>query len=161
MRLVPLTVLAALVAGCGSATTRPSTGPRSAGPPPGKMQQGNGPPRAWLETTSGSIWLGTGSYCWTDPRHSLCVDGIPASCEAPGMPHIEVTPSEMVRAHLGFDPAEASVEGASATMRGRTVSWKATRDGAILLFTRLQGGDVSYYGCSVFTTKPSAYSGPA
>lgn len=161
MRLVLLTLLAALIAGCGSATTAPSTAPRSAGPPPGEMQQYHGPPRAWLETASGSTWLGTGSYCWTDPRHSLCVDGIPASCDAPDMPHVAVAPSEPVRAHLGFDPTEASVEGASATTHGRTVSWKATRDGAFLLFTRWQGGNVSYYGCADFTTKPSAYSEPA
>jgi hypothetical protein len=160
MRLVPLALLTVLVSGCGSATTSLSPAPRSAGPPPGKMQQGNGPPRAWLETGTGSTWLGTGSYCWTDPRHSLCVDGIP-SCDIPGVPHVEVAPSESVHAHLGFDPVEASVEGASATVHGRTVSWKATREGAFILFTRLRGGDVTYYGCAVLTTKPSAYSGPA
>lgn len=77
------------------------------------------------------------------------------------MPQVEIAAGEIVRAHLGFDPVEASVEGASATMHGRTVSWKATREGAFLLFTRLRGGDVSYRGCAVLTTKPSAYSGPA
>jgi hypothetical protein len=79
----------------------------------------------------------------------------------PGVPHVEVAPDEVVRAHLGFDPTEASVEGADAVRHGRTVSWKATRDGAFLLFTRLRSGDVSYYACADLTTKPSSYSGPA
>ena len=161
MRLALLTVLPELAAGGGSATSSPPTAPRRVGPPPGKMQRGNGPPRAWLETAGGSTWLGTGSYCWTHPDHSICADSMAPSCDMPGVPHVRVAPSEIVRAHLGFDPTEASVEGASATMDGRTVSWKATREGAFLLFTRLQSGDVSYYGCAVFTTKPSAYSGPA
>jgi hypothetical protein len=161
MRFVLLSMLTALVAGCGSVASPPSSAPPIVEPPPGQMQQGNGPPRAWLETTSGSTWLSTGSYCWTDPRHSLCVDGVAPSCDVPSVPHVEVAPNETVHAHLGFDPTEASVEGASPALHGRTVSWKASRDGAFSLFTRLQGGDVSYYGCADFTTKPSAYSGPA
>jgi hypothetical protein len=151
MKPVVLAMLTVLVAGCDSAGSSLPPAPRSAVPPPGKMQQGNGPLRAWLETAGGSTWLGTGSYCWTDPRHSLCVDGIP-SCEMPGVPHFEVARGEVVRAHLGFDPTEASVDGADAVMHGRTVSWKATRDGASLLFTRLRSGDVSYYGCTDFTS---------
>jgi hypothetical protein len=151
MKLVVLAMLIVLVAGCGSAGSAPPSTPRSVVPPPGKMQQGNGPPRASLETAGGSTWLGTGSYCWTDPRHSLCVDGIP-SCDVPGVPHVEVAPGEDVRAHLGFDPTEASVDGTDAVMHGRTVSWKATRDGAFLLFTSLRSGDVSYYGCTDFTS---------
>jgi hypothetical protein len=158
---MPLALLTVLVSGCGSATTSLSPAPRSAGPPPGKMQQGNGPPRAWVETASGGIWLDTGSYCWTDPRHSLCADSIAPSCDMPGVPHVDVAPSETVRAHLGFDPVEASVEGTSATVHGRTVSWKVARAGVFILFARLRGGDVSYDGCAVLTTKPSAYSGPA
>jgi hypothetical protein len=151
MKVVVLAMLTVLVAGCGSAGSAPPSAPRIAVPPPGKMQQGNGPPRAWLETAGGSTWLGTGSYCWTDPRHSLCVDGIP-SCEMPDVPHVEVAPGELVRAHLGFDPTEASVEGADAVRHGRTVSWKATHDGAFLLFTRLRSADVSYYACADFTS---------
>lgn len=162
MRLLLLALLAVLAAGCGSGTSAPRTSSsHTAGPPPGKLQQGKGPPRAWLETANGRTWLGTGSYCWTHPNHSICADSGAPSCDMPGVPHVEVAPSEIVRAHLGFDPEEASVEGSSATVHGRTVSWRATREGAFLLFTRLRGGDVSYYGCAVFTTKPSAYSGPA
>jgi hypothetical protein len=162
MRLVLLALLAAVVSGCGSAPSSPHpSSPRATGPPPGKVQQRNGPPRAWLETAGGSTWLGTGSSCWTDPGVSVCADTAAPDCEQPWVPHVEIASEEIVRAHLGFDPEEAAVEGVSATVDGRTVSWKVTHAGAFTLFARTRGGDASYVACAVLTTKPSAYSGPA
>jgi hypothetical protein len=158
MRLVLVAVpavLAVLVSGCGSGPTAP----REAGPPPGKMHQRNGTPRAWLETATGSTWLDNGSFCWSFSGHGVCADTTAPSCT--WAPHVEVAVGEILRAHLGFEPEEASVEGTPATLRGRTVSWKATRGGPFMLFAKTRRGDASYVGCAVLTTKPSAYSGPA
>jgi hypothetical protein len=46
-------------------------------------------------------------------------------------------------------------------VEGRTVSWRATRGGPFMLFAKTRDGDASYFGCTVLTKKPSAYSGPA
>jgi hypothetical protein len=150
-----LAVVAVMVSGCGSGLSAP----HEAGPPPGKIEQRNGPPRTWLETATGSTWLDNGSYCWSFPGHSVCADMIAPSCSS--APRVKVTAGEMVHTHLGFEPEEASVDGTRATPRGRTVSWKATRGGPFMLFAKTRRGDASYIGCAVLTTKPSAYSGPA
>jgi hypothetical protein len=56
---------------------------------------------------------------------------------------------ETVRAHLGYTPTEASVEGADAQLDGRTVSWRVEQPGPFLLFSRATGRDASYVGCAV------------
>jgi hypothetical protein len=145
MKLVLPVLLAALAAGCGA-----SQPPREADPPAGKPPERNSPPAGWLETAAGSTWLARGSFCWQFKNHGVCADAVAPSCDSKRIPQVEVARGELVRAHLGFEPSEASVEGASTVVHGRTVSWKPTRGGAFMLFTRTKGGDVSYYGCAVF-----------
>ena len=148
MKLVFLALLAVVMAaGCGSSPT-----PREAGPPPGKPQERNSPPGAWLETEAGRTWLARGSFCWRFKDHGVCADSVAPSCDDKWLPHVEIASGEIVRAHLGFEPSEASVEGATTVVRGRTVSWKPARGGAFMLFTRTLGGDVSYYGCADLTS---------
>ena len=156
MRLVLFAALAVVAAGCGSVQP-----PHASGPPPGKPQVRSGPPGAWLETAAGNTWLARGSFCWHFKNHGVCADSAAASCDQKWIPHIEVARGETIRAHLGFVPQEASVEGATTSVDGRTVSLDAPRGGAFMLFAKTRRGDASYFGCAVFTTKPSAYSGPA
>jgi hypothetical protein len=156
MRPALLAVVAVAAAGCGSAQP-----PHAAAPPPEKPSARNGPPGAWLETAAGTTWLARGSFCWHVKNGNLCADSAAPSCDQKWIPQVEVARGETVRAHLGFEPEQASVEGATTSVNGRTVSWQATRGGAFMLFTKTRDGDASYFGCAVLTRKPSAYSGPA
>jgi hypothetical protein len=109
-----------------------------------------GPPAAWIETMAGSTWLGFSSWCWNSGHTGACADASGPECGMPGIPDIRVKIGETVRAHLGYTPEEASVEGAEARLKGRTVSWKVHRTGPFSLFTRARSrGDASYVGCVV------------
>ena len=157
MKLLLAAALAVLASGCSSG--------HSAGPPPGKAQQRNGPPRAWLETSAGNRWLAGGSYCWAFKGHGICADAMAPACDQPLVPHFRVEPGERVRAHLGFTPDEASVSGEAGAegqqLHGRTLEWKVSKGGVFTVFARTRRGDASFSGCADLTTKPSAYSGPA
>jgi hypothetical protein len=156
MRFLLLASLAILAGGCGAnQPTEPS-----AGQPPGKVEQRNGPPRAWLETRAGNRWLGAGSSCWQFHGDGLCADMIAPSCEQRGIPHFRVTSDETVRAHLGFDPEEASLSGDAgvaepAQLHGRVLEWQVAQGGVFTVFARGGKGDASYSGCADLTTKTS------
>jgi hypothetical protein len=160
MRLVLLALLALLAVGCGSAD-----GPRPPAAAPPETVAGQ-PPRAWVETRSGSHWLGYSTYCWTRraPKGEVgtCADAITPTCEDPQVPKVPVEQGETLRAHLGFKPVEASVLGRESTLSGQTLEWQVDAPGTFVVFARAKSGnDASYAGCTVLTTRPSAYSGPA
>ena len=156
MRLLLVVSLAILAGGCSSNQPTES----SAGRPPGKVEQRIGPPRAWLETQAGNQWLGAGSSCWQFRGDGLCADMIAPSCEQRGIPHFRVTSGETVRAHLGFDPDEASLAGepgiAEPTqLHGRILEWQVSKGGVFTVFARGGKGDASYSGCADLTTQTS------
>ena len=145
MRLGLLLPLLLVAAACGSSTGSPPTTPR---PSRGTV----GPPAAWLETRSGSHWLGFSSYCWNRAGEDVvtCADAIAPKCSQRSMPKLSVARNEKVRAHLGYTPTEASVENARAKLDGRTVTWRIQRAGPFVLSTRGQRkNDASYVGCGV------------
>jgi hypothetical protein len=143
MRFALALPLVLLAAACGSATASPPTEPTP-------WSGHTGPPAAWIETTAGSTWLGFSSYCWNKGHAGVCADAIAPKCGISGVPDVRVKMGETVRAHLGYTPEEASVEGADAQLKGRTVSWKIDRTGPFSLFTKAKsGGDASYVGCAV------------
>jgi hypothetical protein len=109
------------------------------------------PTAGLLETEARSRWLGFSSYCWKHPRgnavEQVCADYATPKCSQRSVPSIRVRSGETVRAHLGFAPTEASVEGADATLSNRTVSWRVGRGRPFLLFTRARDADAIYVGC--------------
>jgi hypothetical protein len=145
MRLALLLVLALLLSACGSGSSAHPPG----GPAPSAGR--SGPPPAWIETEAGSRWLGYSSYCWKHPRgnavEQVCADYAAAKCNQRSVPNIRVRSGETVRAHLGFAPTEASVEGADATLSGRIVAWRVGRGGPFQLFARARDADAIYVGC--------------
>jgi hypothetical protein len=156
MRVLLVASFAILAGGCGSnQPTEPS-----ARRPPGKVEQPIGPPRAWLETQAGNGWLGAGSSCWQFRGDGLCADMIAPTCEQRGIPHFRVSSDETVRAHLGFDPEEASLLGelgdaAPAQLHGRILEWQVSQGGVFTVFAKGPKGDASYSGCADLTTKTS------
>ena len=153
MRLPLLALVLVVASGCDSAAP-----PQHAtGPPPGKVQQHNGPPRAWLETSAAPQWLGGGSYCWHYKDHGVCADAVAPSCDQSFVPHFRVAPGKTVRAHLGFTPEEASLLGEAgakepAQLHGRILEWKASKGGVFSVFARERRGDASYSGCIDLTS---------
>ena len=144
--------VALLISACGSSVSSPSQTGGSVSPPetgaPASARVG--PPAAWIETKAGSRWLGFSSWCWTEGQTGGCLDAVAPACSRPDVPNILVQSGETVRAHLGYTPTEASVEGADAQLEGRTVSWRVEQRGPFTLFTRGEGSrDATYVGCAV------------
>jgi hypothetical protein len=164
MRLTPILV-AVLLTGCGGTahqarpTSPPASQPRPPTTPSPKLTDfSSRPPAAWLETESGSFWLGYSSYCWT----TVCADFVPPSCgDTEHTPNITVRRDELVTAHLGFEPTELGLQYPSGSQSpraqdqrmlelSRSPSWRAELEGAFSLFARTKGGDASYVACFEF-----------
>jgi hypothetical protein len=158
MRPGPLALLAAVavLSACGGEVGGETTasGPT---PPVGTAPfapTSGSPPSAWVETASGSRWLGHSSYCWSGSGTGLCADFAAPACGVKGTPDLEVADGELLRFHLGFDPEELSVavnpgHVQAETLEARRVAeWRAHGRGELLLFARAaQGGDASYVAC--------------
>jgi hypothetical protein len=149
----------AVLAGCGGEADRPG-GERTAAvptPPVGSAPfapRSGEPPSAWVETSSGSHWLGHSSYCWSSGGTGLCADFAAPECGRKGTPDLEVADGELVRFHLGFEPEELSLtvgsrDGQAERLEGgRIVDWRAHGHGELLLFATAAGrGDASYVAC--------------
>lgn len=161
MRPGPLALLAAVaaLAACGGEAglhggeTTVSVPMRPVGTAPYAPESGE-PPSAWVETTSGSHWLGHSSYCWSGGGTGLCADFAAPECGDKGTPDLEVADGELVRFHLGFDPNELSLTVDSGQGKperleaGRVVEWRPHGHGELLLFATAAGrGDASYVAC--------------
>ncbi len=153
MSLLALLSLTVALVGCGG-TAPPAERPQ--GLAPGSSEKT--PPPAWIETNAGSHWLGYSTYCWSHPegttRAGVCVDFVAPACSAPGVPDIPVHQGELVRAHLGFRPTEASVgyepgAGGLPLAPAKVLEWHMARHGVFSLFLRVSGGDATYVGCAV------------
>jgi hypothetical protein len=159
-RPLPLLAVVGVLAACGGKAgglggggTTASVPTRPAGAAPFAPESGE-PPSAWVETTSGSRWLGHSSYCWSGGGTGLCADFAAPECGDKGTPDLEVAEGELVRFHLGFDPKELSLTVDSGHGKpeqleaGRVVEWRAHGHGELLLFaTAARGGDASYVAC--------------
>jgi hypothetical protein len=148
MRAVGLALCLLLVA---SATAWAASAARPPGPAPRVKGVKDGPPPAWVETSSGAKWLAFSSYCWK----TTCADFIPQHCEDKGTPTILVNRGETVRFHLGFRPKSATVSfarGKPKPLRARSAtSWRVTQGGFFSLMVYVRVGeanfDASYIGC--------------
>ncbi len=152
MRLAALFTLVLALPACGS-SPRPAV--RPLGHAPGSRE--TTPPPAWIETDAGVYWLGYSSYCWSVPKGSgtvgLCADFVAPACGGRGVPDIPVHRGELVRAHLGFVPTEASLSyepGSGVALPAkRVLKWYMARQGVFSLGLRVSGGDANYIGCGV------------
>jgi len=147
-----LLVLGALaLTACGTNAQHSGASPSGAPPKHGRIS----PPPAWIETSSGSHWLGYSSYCWSAPGTSMCADMIAPSCTDDRTPRIELHRGELVRFHLGFDPKEVSISVDESSPKSLQVTREPTShadiEGVMLLFTRGGGGDAGYVACLQFT----------
>ena len=119
-----------------------------AGPPktdPPQLQQ-KGPPPAWVETATRSVWLAFGSYCWT----TMCVDMIPPAMRD-DIPRIVAKRGVPVRIHLAFAPRTAHVlvlRGGKQTILGlepkRLLVWRPRVSGVVLVDVRGAQGSAGY-----------------
>lgn len=133
-------------------TTPTATPPKSS--PPTSPE--GAPPPAWLESDSGSYWLGFSTFCWT----SLCADYIAPTCGAPHVPTLVLKKGERVRVHLGFKPKQISLDYfdgkpiAGPKLSLENPSFTVTRAGVFSLFVGAaegeEGDDASYVGCVRF-----------
>jgi hypothetical protein len=142
LALIPLTVL---LAACGS-SSNVSRAPLEPAPRSVKT----GPPPAWVETKAGNHWLGLSSWCWRSGNTGVCADAVAPKCGRQGTPDVAVDEGELIRAHLGYDADEASVDGAHTELKARVVSWRVDSGGTFLLFTKGKEGDASYVACARF-----------
>jgi hypothetical protein len=97
------------------------------------------PPRAFVEIGTARVPLAITSWCWD------------AHCGAPltrSARRVNVARGAAVRVELGADPLEATVTvgGAAAkvALRGREVSWVASRGGGVSAFVKYRRGWVVY-----------------
>jgi hypothetical protein len=112
---------------------------------PPRLQQ-KGPPPAWIETSTRSVWLAYGSYCWT----TLCVDMIPPAMRK-DIPLVAVRTGNAVRVHLAFVPRTANVvilrgdRPTTLRLRPRQVLvWRPRVSGLALVDVRGAPGSAGY-----------------
>jgi hypothetical protein len=113
---------------------------RPPAPPP--QHAPDSPPPAWIATSSLSIWLAYGSYCWT----TMCVDFLPPRLRD-DIPRLQIRPRTRVEVHLGFQPQRVVVSGVGwsrALQARRIVSYVANHDGIVLIAAVGPGGEASY-----------------
>lgn len=100
----------------------PSAAARPPGPPPTVPGVRSAPPPAWIETRRADKWLAFSSYCWT----VTCIDSRPFP-DRTDIPRIVVSRGEIVRFHLGFQPATLTMRLAGRTFTlaaARVSSWR-------------------------------------
>ena len=131
------------------AAGRSATPPR---PPPRLHQQG--PPPAWVETQSRSVWLAFSSYCWSQgvgSNHAaICADMIPPQSRT-DLPVLSVARGRPLRFHLSFLPREVHLTlfrprsfSHYVLQPGRIVAWHATGSGILSLEIRSASGSAAY-----------------
>jgi hypothetical protein len=134
-----LAVIAALVV---TATASAWPGRPAAAPP--KPAEPAGPPPAWVEAATRSVWLSYSGYCW----RTSCADYLPPT-QRPDLARLVLEPGQTVRIHLGFKPTRLSVRrlpaNAVATLRPAAVaSWRPARAGVAVVEAKGAAGSASY-----------------
>lgn len=117
-------LVTALVVACLSLVTARATpgAPRSPAPEP--IRPGEpAPPPAWASSRAAQKWLAYFAYCWPDRETRFCTDfdGLPRET-----PRLVVRQGDVVRFHLGFQPASVVLEfmGAMPGNGGLTRLWQ-------------------------------------
>jgi len=138
---------AAGLAFAGQAVGRPAAAwpGRPAAQPP-HVKGAAGPPAAWLETHTRSLWLAFSSFCWK----TTCADYPPPQSRT-DLPGVAVRRGAAVRVHFAFAPSQVhattfvGMKFKHTTLRpARTVSWQPTLTGVVSFDVRGAAGSASY-----------------
>jgi hypothetical protein len=104
-----------------------------------------GPPPAWLETQTRSLWLAFSSFWKT-----TCADYLPPQSRI-DLPVVRIRRGAIVRVHFAFAPRQVHATTfvattlKHATLRpARIVSWRPTRTGVVSFDARGAAGSASY-----------------
>jgi hypothetical protein len=118
----------------------------SAGPPPEPLRD-PAPPPASAQSAWQSVWMGMGSYCWTEGGKGVCVDtSLPRT-----RGRLRARAGEVVTFRLGFTPSMVRLtrfpgQRGRYLRPARVMHWRVRgRPRVLNLFVRARrGGDVSY-----------------
>jgi hypothetical protein len=134
--------VAVVLSAAASAATWP--GPPAAPPP--RVQGTSGPPPAWLETRTRSLWLAFSSFCW----RTVCADYLPPQSRT-DLPVLRIRRGTLVRFHFAFAPTQLKVTTFVGTTSkrqplapARTVQWRPRQAGVVSFDTRGALGSASY-----------------
>jgi hypothetical protein len=141
---VVLTATTAVGTPAARTTTADWPGPPKTAPP--RVKGAPGPPPAWLETRTRSLWLAFSSFCWK----TTCADYLPPQSRT-NLPVIRVRHGALLRVHFAFAPRQVHATtfvGATlkhATLRpSRIVTWRPTLTGVVSFDVRSAAGSASY-----------------
>jgi len=139
-----LTVATAVGASAGRRTAADWPGPPVAAAP--RVKGAAGPPPAWLETRTRSLWLAYSSFCWK----TTCADYLPPQSRT-DLPVIAVHRGAMVRVHFAFAPRQVhATTFVGTTLKhailapGRIVTWRPRLTGVVSFDVRGAAGSASY-----------------
>jgi hypothetical protein len=139
---VVLAVFAGALGAAAPAAAWPGP-PRTAAP---HVKGASGPPAAWLETRTRSVWLAFSGYCWK----TTCADFPPPQSRT-NLPVVRVRRGALVRVHFAFTPSEvhattfAGTTLSHAALRpARTTGWRPPRAGVVSFDVRGASGSASY-----------------
>jgi hypothetical protein len=139
---VVLVVFAGALGAAAPAAAWPGP-PRTAAP---HVKGASGPPAAWLETRTRSVWLAFSGYCWK----TTCADFPPPQSRT-NLPVVRVRRGALVRVHFAFTPSEVhATTFAGTTLRhaalrpARTTGWRPPRAGIVSFDVRGTSGSASY-----------------
>ena len=118
------------------------------GPPSASPQTSSlGPPPAWVETHTNSLWLGQSSSCWRRGTHTVCADDFTPQLRT-DTPVLRVRRGATVRIHFRFAPRAVSAtmfRGPRETLRSaRVVEWRPPQSGLFIVSALAARGDASY-----------------
>ena len=114
-------------------------------PPVPKPATAAGPPPAWAETSTKSVWLAFSGYCWK----TTCADYLPPASR-PDLPTIRLAHGAGIRVHFGLRPSKLSITllGAKTTTRTvapvQVITWRPGESGVATFSLKGSSGSASY-----------------
>ena len=143
---VAAVLTATTAVGTWAARTTGADWPGPPAAPAPRVKGAAGPPPAWFETRTRSLWLAFSSFCWK----TACADYLPPQSRT-DLPVIAVRRGAMVRVHFAFAPRQVHATifvGTTlkhVTLRpGRIVTWRPTLTGVVSFDVRSAAGSASY-----------------
>jgi hypothetical protein len=114
--------------------------------PPPVVQGAAGPPPAWVESRTRSLWLAYSSFCW----RTTCADYVHPLSRA-DLPQLRLPPGALIRVHFAFRPREVhAITFVGKTGKGvalkpaRITTWRPRQRGVVSFDVRGPGGSASY-----------------